>query len=148
MSLVVDASVFVTSARTTEENYATSRRFLSLAAAGGESVSAPILALPECAGAIGRLTGSHSKARRMVLLLKRIPALQFAPVSEELAEAAAEVAGICRLRGSDSCYVALAADLGATLITWDGEMLERGAAVVTTQTPAQWLQDQAGNGTG
>jgi hypothetical protein len=39
--------------------------------------------------------------------------------------------------------VAAAESHDATLVTWDQEMLDRGAAVVDTQTPKQWTEGNA-----
>jgi hypothetical protein len=38
--------------------------------------------------------------------------------------------------------VAVAEGHGATLVTWDAEMLRRGAAAVPVMTPAEWLAAQ------
>ena len=48
---------------------------------------------------------------------------------------AAQIAARHRLRGADALYVATADVRDATLVTWDREMLDRGAAVVDTCTP-------------
>jgi predicted nucleic acid-binding protein len=42
----------------------------------------------------------------------------------------------------DAVYVAVAEAMGATLITWDDEMLARGAAKVPALTPSQWIVGQ------
>lgn len=55
------------------------------------------------------------------------------------ARRAAELAAIYRLRGAGSVYLAVAEEFGTTLVTWDGEMRTRGANVVTTMTPTEWL---------
>lgn len=44
---------------------------------------------------------------------------------------------------ADSAYISLAHESAAELITWDREMLERGASAVTTMTPADWLEKYA-----
>ena len=44
-----------------------------------------------------------------------------------------------RLRGADAVYIALAVEFGATVITWDAEMLTRGAGAVSVLTPSDWL---------
>lgn len=70
--------------------------------------------------------------------------LRLVPFDTPLAEHAARIAIEHRLRGADAVYTAVAQLFGATLITWDGEMLERGGKIVPTMTPAQWLeQNQA-----
>jgi hypothetical protein len=38
-------------------------------------------------------------------------------------------------------YVAVANTFDSRLIAWDAELLERGAGVVTTLTPLQWLEE-------
>jgi predicted nucleic acid-binding protein len=142
MSLVVDASVFVASVRVTEEKHSSSRQFLSRLVVSHQHVSAPSLVIPECACAVGRLTGKPAQADRTKDLLRNFRWLRFEPISIELAESAADLGGRCRLRGSDAYYVALCARHDATLITWDQEMPDRGAAVVKAMTPEAWLQQQ------
>jgi hypothetical protein len=44
-----------------------------------------------------------------------------------------------RLRGADAVYLASAALFAAELVTLDREQLERGAAIVQTLTPADFL---------
>lgn len=146
MSLIVDASVFVAAARASEEKHDPSRRFLLRVSLSSERVYSPSLVLPECAGAIARLTGKEKQAERIVQLLNAFPGLRLEPISVELADAAGRLAGKCRLRGSDACYVALALAVGGTVVTWDREMLQRGAAVASTTTPEDWLAQQTGPG--
>ena len=62
-------------------------------------------------------------------------ALFKADVTEALAVRAAEIAAGQKIRGCDSIYVALAEQLEMELVTFDGQQLERAAAVVVTRTP-------------
>ena len=55
------------------------------------------------------------------------------------ARGASHLAATHRLRGADTIYVGVASEFGTTLITWDTEMRVRGAAAVTTMSPADWL---------
>lgn len=64
-------------------------------------------------------------------------------VDRELSWRSAQIAARHRLRGADSVYVATAESHDATLVTWDQEMRDRGAAVVDTQTPKQWTEGNA-----
>lgn len=66
--------------------------------------------------------------------------MRLVTLSIPLAERAAQIAAVQRLRGADSVYVAVAEEFATTLITWDSEMLQRGAALVTTMTPDDWLK--------
>jgi predicted nucleic acid-binding protein len=67
--------------------------------------------------------------------LRTSPLFELIPVTEALAVRAAEIAASERIRGCDSIYVALAAQFEMDLVTFDGQQLERGAAIVVTRTP-------------
>jgi predicted nucleic acid-binding protein len=47
------------------------------------------------------------------------------------------VAADLGLRGADAVYVALAHQLGLTLVTWDREQLTRTASMIVSRTPDQ-----------
>lgn len=72
--------------------------------------------------------------------------MRLVSLTNRRARRAAELAAIYRLRGADAVYLAVAEEFGTTLVTWDGEMHTRGANVVTTMTPTEWLAAQTGNG--
>lgn len=142
MTLVVDASVFVAASRMAEEQYASSEEFLSTVAVLNHPLRCPSLVLPECAAAIMRATGNASAASEIVQQITAALSVDFVPLDGLAANSAVEAAIRCRTRGADSCYIALAAQSGAILITWDREMLERGSAIVQAMTPEQWLVEQ------
>jgi len=142
MNLTVDASVFVAAARADEVHYLASRQFLQQARAQRCNLYCPTLVLPECAAAIARPTGDATLAEELVSLVQNFPRLQLVPLDVSLARRAAEVARDHRLRGADSVYVSVAETVDSGLITWDAEMLERGADVVTTMTPLEWAEEQ------
>jgi predicted nucleic acid-binding protein len=145
MSLTIDASVFVAASREEEVHYPASREFLQHVRAQAQPliVFCPALVLPECSAAIARPTDDPALAAELVSLVEAFPGLQFVPLDQPLARRAAQVARDYRLRGADSVYAAVAEALGTTLVTWDVEMLERGAAVVSTMTPAEWVEARA-----
>ena len=142
MNLTVDASVFVAAARTEEAHYPVSRRFLLQMRTQDTSLFCPILVLPECAAAIVRSTGDSALGEELVALIESVPGLHLVSFDPPLAHRAVQIATHHRLRGADSVYVAVAEAFNATLITWDAEMLERGADIVTTMTPSQWMDKQ------
>jgi len=142
MNLTIDASVFVAAARTEETNYLSSRRFLLRVRARDTSLFCPILVLPECAAAVARSTGDSALGEELVALIESVPGLHLVSLGSPMAHRAAQIATHHRLRGADSVYVAVAEAFNATLITWDVEMLERSADVVTTMTPSQWIDEQ------
>jgi predicted nucleic acid-binding protein len=141
MSLVVDASVFVAASRKLEAHYPDSVSFIRRVV--NETVHCPWLVIPECAAAIMRATNDVAAAEKILQRLRDAFWLRLVPLNDVLASKSADAAIQCRTRGADSCYVALAEQLGAVLVTWDREMLQRGAHAVTTMTPADWLQQQA-----
>jgi len=142
MSVTIDASVFVAAVRATEAQHAVSRSFLQRLDALQIAVYCPVLAVPESAAAIARRTGDVELAGEAMAIIETLPRLCFADLDLSAAKQAADIAITHRLRGADSVYVAVAHALGAELITWDAEMLERAAAVVPTMTPAEWLARQ------
>lgn len=139
--ICIDASVFVAAARAAEEQHADSMAFLREVQAQGEEVYCPTLVLPECAAAIARRTDDPDLARQLVLLIEQYPRLHLVALTLPLAQRAAQIAAMHQLRGADAVYVAVAGAVGARLITWDVEMLNRGAAVVSTATPTMWLEE-------
>jgi predicted nucleic acid-binding protein len=136
---VIDASVYVADIRPSEPHHSEARAFLDHVRGGGEIAYAPIIVLAEVAGGISRGTGQPGLARRLIGLLRRVPNFVFVPVEETLGQQAAEIAAGRQIRGCDSVYVALAGQLGATLITLDGEQRQRAPASVIAQTPSEAL---------
>jgi predicted nucleic acid-binding protein len=81
-------------------------------------------------------------AQRLVSVVKNFIGMRLIALSIPLAERAAQIAADQRFRGADAVYVAVAEEFAATLVTWDDDMLRRGAALVTTMTPDDWLKAQ------
>ncbi len=140
MNLVIDASVFVAAARAPEVHHADSVLFLQQAEKEGANFFCPTLVLAECSAAVARQTSDSSLTERTVASIERLPHLYLVDLDSALAHQAADIAKTQRLRGADAVYAATAQVAGATLLTWDAEMLERGAKVVQTTTPARWLE--------
>ena len=99
----------------------------------------PAILLPEVAAGIARPTGRVAFATRTVSGISRLPDLVLVEIDQSRAEKAADIAILCRLRGADAVYAAVAQEYGATLITWDQELLTRGAAAAAVMTPTDWL---------
>lgn len=142
MTCTIDASVFVTAARTEEDRYAVSREFLQQVRAQVVNVVCPTLVLPECAAAIARPTSDSVLAEEIIALVESFDGLRLTALELPLARRAAQIATTHRLRGADSVYVAVAEEFTAALVTWDTEMLQRAQAVVPTMTPAEWMEKQ------
>ena len=133
--VVVDASVWVSRFVTRDPHHLAAAGWLAGATAADDLLASPALVLAEVAGPIGRMTGKPGLARRAVTQLLRIRGFRLVAVDHELANGAARLAGDLRLRGADAVYVALARRLGVSLVTLDGEQIERGAAVIDVRRP-------------
>jgi predicted nucleic acid-binding protein len=144
MSLTLDASVVVAANRAAEPHHAASRQLLDAALHQAARFFCPTLLIPECAAAISRATRETVEAAGLVEDTRRMAHMRLISLDETLAVRGAEIAMNCRIRGADAVYVAVAELFGTTLITWDGEILERAPAVVPTMTPADWLALKAG----
>ena len=142
--ICIDASVLVGYALPQDAFHEESRRFLGSVFQRDISRCAPALVLAECSGPIARRTGDASLGERHAAFVEDFFGDSLVDASVALSRRAAEIAAQqhLRLRGPDACYVAAAEECEATLVTWDQEMLNRGAAVVETQTPEQWLDAQ------
>lgn len=132
---VVDASVCVALFRVDESGHEASRSWLGAALEAGEPIVAPVNLLPEVAAALSRGAKDEELALRAVALLRGRQLVQLFPITEGLAERAARIAASKRIRGADSLYVALAAELRMELVTLDRQQLDRGAEVVATRRP-------------
>ena len=142
MNFTIDASIFVATAHAPEVHHAASLEFLRKIEEQVVHLFCPTLVLAECAAAIARQTDRPILAERIVVLIEHLPNLLLVPLDASLAHRAAQIAITQRLRGADAIYAAVAETFGATLITWDAEMLQRGPAVVSTLTPTEWLKHQ------
>ena len=137
--MTIDANVFVSALVPSDSNFGTSVTFIDRVRSLGGDVYCPSLLLPECAGAVIRPTSDLPLARRAVESVQALPGLRLVSLTEARAFGAMEIALRLRLRGADAVYVALAQEFGTTLITWDREMLTRGAQAVSVMTPIDWL---------
>jgi predicted nucleic acid-binding protein len=138
--ICIDASALVGYALPQDAFHEESRRFLRSVFQRDISRCAPALVLAECAGPIARRTGDASLGKRHAAFVEDFFGDSLVDASLALSRRAAEIAAQQYLRGPDACYVAAAEECEATLVTWDQEMLNRGAAVVETQTPEQWIE--------
>ena len=134
--MVVDASVVVSRLVPHDVHHAASRAWLARHVADGGLVIAPMLLLPEVAGAVARRTGAPRLARGAVEAVLRLPGLRLVPLDDGLARSAAGLAGRLRLRGADAIYIAVAATLHVPLVTWDVEQRERATRIVEVLAPS------------
>ncbi len=132
---VIDASVYVAIVNTDDVHHRASRQWLESTLRAGETIQAPAIILNEVAAAVSRGVKNQRLALETIERLEHSTIIQLAPISIPLAKSAAHIAAKQRIRGCDAVYIALAADMGESLVTWDRQQKERGASLVTTFTP-------------
>lgn len=137
--LTIGADVFVSARVLTEIHHSDSDGFLNRAVQKAIDIFCPTLVVPEVTSALARSSGDTRLARAAVSQIGSFPYLSLIELTEGRALLAAAVAVTQRLRGADAVYVAVAQEYGTTLITWDVELLTRGALSVPTMTPSDWL---------
>jgi predicted nucleic acid-binding protein len=137
--LTIDSSVFVSAARPSEIGNAESTAFLTWVRNTRPRLFLPTLVLAEVAAALSR-TGSEPRlAQQYAMAVGQLPNTVMVALDEGLASQSAALGAQHRLRGADAVYLASAALFAAELVTLDREQLERGAAIVQTLTPADFL---------
>ncbi len=139
MIFTIDANVFVSDLMSSDAKHVPSRAFMDAQRSIAPTVWCPTIVLVEVAAAIARPSGDAALAQQGVSVVRAFPGIRFCGLPEARAEAAARIAATHRPRGADAIYAAVASESGATLITWDAEMLARAPAVVATVTPSAWL---------
>lgn len=135
----IDASVFVNAFNPHEEGSGESLRLLSVVRERSDPVVVPTLLVPEIAAAVARATGDGSGALAFARATAGLPHLFFEALTPTIADQAAELAAVHRLRGADAIYAAVAHRHDATLVSRDAEQRRRAAAVVDCQTPEEAL---------
>ena len=132
---VMDASVYIAMINSNETIHSSSWQWFEGAQKKHESICAPVILLAEVSAALSRGIDDPQLAHRVIQQLKGASTIELIPVTRPMAEHAAVIAADHRIRGCDAIYVALADQMGETLVTLDKQQLERAAAVVPTRKP-------------
>ncbi|MBN1459167.1 MAG: PIN domain-containing protein [Armatimonadetes bacterium] len=135
MSVVVDASVWVSAADASDTFSASSRAFLQAVAQRRTSLIVPGHAHLELACALARRLRDAQAARTLAEGLLRSPHIKAVPIDAALLSEALEAGTNSFLRAGDALYVAAARSGRFELVSWDTELVQRGAAL----TPDAWL---------
>ncbi len=135
LTVVVDASVWVSCLVPQDVHHEASRLWFESFTADGGRLVAPILLLPEIAGAISRRTGAPDLAHQAVRQLQRLRTLRLVALDRRLGQAASQLAADLGLRGADATYVAIADQLKIPLLTWDNEHVEKAGKRIMVRMP-------------
>lgn len=133
--IVIDASVWISYLVQQDVNHAATRPWLTKILMDRAPIAAPVLLLSEVGGAISRRLANVEAGSRAMGQLLAIPTLRLVSIDHASGIYAGRIAADYRLRGADSVYVAVAAQLGAPLVSWDKEHLTRVSDLITTFTP-------------
>ncbi|MGH8751561.1 MAG: type II toxin-antitoxin system VapC family toxin [Burkholderiales bacterium] len=139
--MIVDACVWLAAYLEREPRHTECAVFLRMTHEQGRGLAAPSLLLAEIAGALARQTRNPESVMFTLKAIETNPRLIIHPVTVELAQRAAAIAGACFLRGADAVYVALASQTRSVLITIDEEIIERAQKVAKILTPRDWVKE-------
>lgn len=134
-TFVVDASVWVSSYVPRDAFHSQSQAWIREHVERDVGFACPSIVMPEVAGAVARNLGSFGSGRTAATEVTSLSVVSVYPLDSHLAQLSATIAADIRLRGADSTYVALAANLGIPLVTWDQELLERASKLSEVRTP-------------
>ena len=134
-SVVVDTSVWVSSLLANDRNHVQASTWLNNHFMSNGLVVASLLLVVEAGAAVVRATQDTALAHNIVSQLQVLPAVRLAILDQQLIAEAANIAITYRIRGADSIYVALAAQLGLPLVTFDHEQLTLPTSIITTIRP-------------
>ena len=139
MSVTLDASVWLAAAMPGEPDHESARAVVDHLVKARESLEQPTLFVVEVAGAVRRRSGSAQQAADAVAQIASLRTIRLHVLEGLLAESAAGIAGVLGLRAADAVYLSTSVSAGATLITLDHELRDRGSAVAAVVSPSEWL---------
>ncbi|NKQ36820.1 MAG: type II toxin-antitoxin system VapC family toxin [Chloroflexi bacterium] len=134
--IVIDASVWISYLVQQDVNHAATHPWLAKTLIDRTPIAVPVLLLPEVGGAIARRLGDVEMGNKAMGTLLAIPTLRLVGIDHVLGIHAGRIAADYRLRGADALYVAVAAQLGVPLVSWDKEHLTRVSDLITTFAPS------------
>jgi predicted nucleic acid-binding protein len=137
----IDASVHVSALNPTEKHSAASQEFLALVRERRLPIFSPTLLLVEVASAVARVLDDDARAVAIALAVGELPNQRLVRLDQALAGRAIDLAAEARLRGADAVYAAVAQHYGTTLVTLDGQQLERLPGAVRVARPADLLAE-------
>ena len=137
----IDASVHLSALNPAETHSAASQAFLELVQQQAVPLFCPTLLLVEVAAAVARVFGDAERAVALVTALRGLPNQTLVPLDDALANLAARLAAVARLRGADAVYAAVAQHYSTTLVTLDRQQLDRLPPDVRTARPAEALNE-------
>ena len=134
-TLVIDASVWVAAADATDPQSERSRAFFSEVVARGLPIALPEFASLEIACALSRRLRNAEQGRSLTTRMLESSLVTKYSLNRAMLRQAIRVGTRDFLRSGDALYAALAEGIEGELVSWDGELIERGGAL----TPEGWI---------
>ena len=138
ISVVVDASVWVSWYIQQDVHHRASRLWLDRYTAQGGFLIAPMFLLVEVAGAISRQKGDSKLARQVIKDIYYYDAMRILTLKDTLMWASVEIAADLELRAGDTTYIAVAHQYHLPLVSWDKEQLRKASSLTPTYTPDEY----------
>lgn len=132
---VIDASVYISLNNEHEPFYNDSWSWLQEVRANKQPLIAPSILVAEAAAALSRGANNRELAHHVVQRLLNSKLIELVPVTNLLAERAAQIAADYKIRGCDAIYVALAEQRNEALVTLDNQQFTRSKTVIATKRP-------------
>ncbi len=133
--LVIDASVWVSAADATDPLSGPSRAFLAEVAAREIPIALPEFAGLEIACALARRLHNAEQGRSLAGRMLESPLVTTYSLNRAMLRRAGQVGTRDFLRAGDALYAAFAEGMEGEVVSWDGELIERGGAL----TPEGWM---------
>jgi predicted nucleic acid-binding protein len=131
---VIDASVLISLYRADDVNFHAADSWAVGSVGRHETWHLPALVLPEVAAGLTRGYPSFD-GMAAVAVFEKMSSVVIHAVDADLARRAARIASAQHIRGCDAVYVALAAELGEMLVTFDRQQSLRAGDVVRVFVP-------------
>lgn len=136
-ALVVDASVWVAAADTTDRFSPASRAFLDALVRRRTPVALPAMTRLEVACALARRLRDAERGRQLAERLLQSPLIADEALDGPLLAEALRQGTEVFLRAGDALYATVATRGGGELVSWDDELIRRANAI----TPEAWLAE-------
>ena len=130
MFFVVDASVWVSRLVEGDEFHSPVKDWMNIQREQDTEFVSPALLLAEVGGVISRVTGKPEQGLKAIEQLENLPDVRIVEMDKSLMDDASRIAAKYGLRGADSVYVAVAATLKISLVTFDVDQRERASKLV------------------
>lgn len=135
----VDANIWVATHMKDEPDHLVARRLVATLIRRGVPIEQPTITLVEVASALRRRGATRAGVERRVAWLAGLRGSAYHDLDLRAAIDAAETAMTTGLRAADAVYLATARHTGATLITFDQELLAARLPGVRVMSPEAWL---------